>query len=30
MQYIRMCLGLTVLYFVITGIQFWMSDYYIT
>ena len=25
-----MCLALTVLYFVITGIQFWMSDYFIT
>ena len=29
-QFVRMCLSLTVLYFVITGIQFWMSDYFIT
>lgn len=29
-NFIKMCLALTVLYFVITGIQFWMSDYFIT
>ena len=28
--FVKMCMTLTVLYFVITGIQFWMSDYYIT
>lgn len=26
----RMCLTLTVLYFVVTGIQFWFSDFLIT
>lgn len=30
MNFVKMCLTLTVLYYVITGIQFWMSDYYIT
>ena len=29
-NFIKMCSSLTVLYFVITGIQFWFSDYLIT
>ena len=29
-SYLRMCLSVTLLYFVVTGIQFWFSDFLIT
>jgi len=29
-NFLKMCLALTVLYFVLTGVQFWFSDYLIT
>ena len=29
-SFLRMCLAVTILYFVVTGIQFWFSDFLIT